>query len=689
MHLSSGEILCKSMETAEPAQAEAVGTSAVQVHYRPPRGQIIAPRNDRRKLPVIQLGGIRVHAVTEEACIRHVLDTLDGGRGGVVVTPNLDHLRRCLHDMRFGALVAEADLVVADGMPLVWASRLQGTPLPERVAGSDLISSLSAAATERGRSIFLLGGTPGSARAAAEVLARRHPELAITGTHCPPFGFEKDEIAIAEIISILSIADPNIVYVALGSPKQELLIERVRATLPDAWWLGVGNSFSFLAGDVKRAPLWMQKHGLEWVHRLVQEPKRLFRRYVVLGLPFAAALLGRSMVQGVPVRWRKRLRGKTRGAALPETVERNTGEASAPRVDLSAGADRVVRKKHPLRRLRSIILLGGALRPNPLSFATQRSVLNLPLGERESIVSRWLEQAADVARTAGLDTLPVRVVIDRLSRLPVVEPLRYEYGAVCVQRDPADFRGTGGVLADLAGEWADEDLILVVNAQQVLLEPLGELTEALHRTRGDVSLVVHGDGTPSGVMLLACGALRQVPTTGFVDLKEQGLPQIARRFDVTVLRRQHPTGLPVRSAGEYVAALRQYHLSRAGRHAVNDPLAEDWRPAFAIVEEGADVDPLARVHDSVVLRGRASRRARCWCGAWRAPAPWLAGIAFWWTRCLRPMSRAGGGQDDECGVPTVGPMEPLAAAGGDCHGRAGRRGDAECVGGHLSHRQRG
>ena len=123
-----------------------------------------------KPLPLVDLLGIKLHAITELDCIRYVLGQMDRGRGGVLVTPNLDHLRRYLCDVNFGALVAEADLVVADGMPLVWASRLQGTPLPERVAGSNLISTLSAAAAERGRSIFLLGGSAGTAEGAAQVL---------------------------------------------------------------------------------------------------------------------------------------------------------------------------------------------------------------------------------------------------------------------------------------------------------------------------------------------------------------------------------------------------------------------------------------------------------------------------------------------------------------------------------------
>jgi N-acetylglucosaminyldiphosphoundecaprenol N-acetyl-beta-D-mannosaminyltransferase len=144
-----------------------------------------APAADvlRAPLPIIRLHGVDLHAIDEATAINHILDELDAGFGGFVVTPNLDHLRRCGDDVSFGALVAEADLVLADGMPLVWAARLQGTPLPARVAGSDLIWSLSAAAAARGRSIFMLGGAPGTADAAAAKLAEKYPDLRIAGTH--------------------------------------------------------------------------------------------------------------------------------------------------------------------------------------------------------------------------------------------------------------------------------------------------------------------------------------------------------------------------------------------------------------------------------------------------------------------------------------------------------------------------
>ncbi len=239
--------------------------------------------------PRVQLLGLTLDALTERQVVDHMMTNASRGRGGWVITPNLDHLRRFTIDPEFAAFFTQAELVVADGMPLVWASRLQGTPLPERVAGSDLIWSLSAAAAERQVPIYLLGGDPGTGEEAARVLCGRFPGLKISGIECPPFGFEKDQTAVWKIIKRLQTSRPGIVFVALGSPKQEQLIATIRGCLPEAWFIGVGISLSFVSGHVTRAPRWMRR--MEWLHRLAQEPRRLARRYLIDGLPFLGVLI--------------------------------------------------------------------------------------------------------------------------------------------------------------------------------------------------------------------------------------------------------------------------------------------------------------------------------------------------------------------------------------------------------------
>ncbi len=250
-------------------------------------------------IPTITLMGWPLAAITEQQSVEHILDQLDQGHGGWVVTPNLDHLRRLVRDRSFAELCRPATLLVPDGMPLIWASRLQRTPLPERVAGSSLVSTLSEEAARRGRSIFLLGGDPGTAEGAGEALCRRYQGLKIAGTHCPIMGFEKDEQEIGKIADILKQASPDIVYVALGSPKQEWLISQLQEQLPNAWWMGVGISFSYLCGSVKRAPRWARKTGLEWCFRLFQEPRRLIKRYLWEDLPFGVFLLVKAAIRGL------------------------------------------------------------------------------------------------------------------------------------------------------------------------------------------------------------------------------------------------------------------------------------------------------------------------------------------------------------------------------------------------------
>jgi N-acetylglucosaminyldiphosphoundecaprenol N-acetyl-beta-D-mannosaminyltransferase len=239
----------------------------------------------------VSLLGVEFDRITHSGVVARVAAALDQGEGGWVVTPNVDILRQAVRAPESRALLEQATLVLADGMPLFWASRLQGTPLPERVAGSDLVWSLPEMAASRGASVFLLGGDPGVAERAARALIARFPELEVAGTLCPPHGFDQDPVAVSRLIKTVQEAKPRIVFVALGFPKQERLIRDLRQALPQAWMFGLGISLSFVAGEVRRAPRALQVLGLEWVHRFAQEPRRLARRYLVHGVPFALRLL--------------------------------------------------------------------------------------------------------------------------------------------------------------------------------------------------------------------------------------------------------------------------------------------------------------------------------------------------------------------------------------------------------------
>lgn len=277
----------------------------------PGRLRISADRATPREVPqvrTVRLMGAPFAEISESDAVRLIVDAAIKRRGHWTITANLDHLRRYTRDAQARRLIDDADMVVADGTPLVWASRLAGVPLPERVAGSDMIWSICEAISHSQGSVFLLGGDPGVATAAARVLAENNPGLVIAGTSCPPMGFENDAREVDRIVAQLRATAPQIVLVGLGFPKQDLLISQLRQLLPSVSFIGVGISLSFVAGEMSRAPKWTQRFGLEWLVRLLKEPRRLARRYLLQGIPFALELFAsglryRVQVGGREGRW--------------------------------------------------------------------------------------------------------------------------------------------------------------------------------------------------------------------------------------------------------------------------------------------------------------------------------------------------------------------------------------------------
>jgi N-acetylglucosaminyldiphosphoundecaprenol N-acetyl-beta-D-mannosaminyltransferase len=243
--------------------------------------------------------GLPFHRLDHLELVRLFLEGVRMGRGGWIVTPNLDILRQFTGSLVSRELIMSASHRVADGTPIVWASRLAGEPVPERVPGSDLVMSLPEAAAQAGVSVFLLGGNPGVAAAAANRLRADHPGLRTVESYCPPFGFEDDPEELSRIKKALVDAQPTLVLVGLGFPKQEQLIGSLRTQMPRTWFVGVGISLSFLAGEQRRAPATLQRLGLEWLHRLAHEPRRLFRRYLIQGVPFSLRLLSWALVHRV------------------------------------------------------------------------------------------------------------------------------------------------------------------------------------------------------------------------------------------------------------------------------------------------------------------------------------------------------------------------------------------------------
>jgi N-acetylglucosaminyldiphosphoundecaprenol N-acetyl-beta-D-mannosaminyltransferase len=250
-------------------------------------------RQSGRGSEQITLMSVRLDNLSEEEAAEYVVSAAERGEGGQLVNPNVDVMRQVATDRSLLPLLEGADLVLPDGMPLLWAARLQGSPLKERVPVSEAINTLCVKASEKGIGVFLLGGAPGTAERAAEVLMDRSPALSVSYL-CPPFGFEDDELEMAGIVSALERDQPGIVFCAFGFPKQERLMHILSDRFPAAWFVGSGGTFSMIAGDMPKAPPWMRNNGLEWLHRLRLEPGRLFERYIVHDLPFACRMLASS-----------------------------------------------------------------------------------------------------------------------------------------------------------------------------------------------------------------------------------------------------------------------------------------------------------------------------------------------------------------------------------------------------------
>jgi N-acetylglucosaminyldiphosphoundecaprenol N-acetyl-beta-D-mannosaminyltransferase len=225
------------------------------------------------------LGHALIHRDSLEEIAEEVVRRAKRGSPTMVVTPNADHVVNLERDAALRAAYARADLVVPDGMPVVWASRMLGTPAKERVTGSDLMPRLCRLAAQHGLKVFLLGGQEAVVRLAADRLVQANEGLQIAGVLSPPFGFERDPACNDAIVQSIRESEADIVFVCLGSPKQDVWMASHIARFDKGVFLGVGAAVEFCAGTTKRAPAWMQRKGLEWLYRLSREPRRLTVRY--------------------------------------------------------------------------------------------------------------------------------------------------------------------------------------------------------------------------------------------------------------------------------------------------------------------------------------------------------------------------------------------------------------------------
>lgn len=220
-------------------------------------------------LPSATLLGVRVHSVTMDEAVAHLSALLTEG-SGYVVTLNAAMLGRAARDEAFRRIVNSAALVTADGMGTVLVARILGVRLPQRVAGVDLVDRLCAQCARTGKGIFFLGAAPGVAEEAAQRLTRWHPGLHVVGTHPGYFSGEEE----GAIVRRIRAAGTHLLLVALGSPKQELWLAQHLAESGARVGIGVGGSLDVYAGRVLMAPNWTRALGLEWVYRLIREPRR-------------------------------------------------------------------------------------------------------------------------------------------------------------------------------------------------------------------------------------------------------------------------------------------------------------------------------------------------------------------------------------------------------------------------------
>lgn len=213
------------------------------------------------------------------------LDSIDKliseNNNSYVVTPNVDHIIQLERGGEIVDVYKHANLILCDGKPLIWISKWYGTPIKEKISGSDLFPLLCQRAAKKGYTMFFLGAAKGVAAKAAQNLMTRYPGLKVVGTYSPSYGFEKDPKKTEKVIHIIKKANPQILIVGLGAPKQEKFIYENRKKLGVPVSLGLGASLDFEAGNIKRAPKWMANHGLEWLYRITQDPKRLAKRYLV------------------------------------------------------------------------------------------------------------------------------------------------------------------------------------------------------------------------------------------------------------------------------------------------------------------------------------------------------------------------------------------------------------------------
>jgi len=243
----------------------------------------------------VKMFGISIDNLTMEEAIKKIDSIIRNAKPSYIVTPNVDHIVQLQYDKEFKEIYDNASMVLADGMPLIWASALLKKKLVERVTGADLVPEIMKLAEQKNYRVFILGGDKGVAEKAIEKTLKNTSRPFPMSSYSPPMGFEKDVTELEKIKKLIKEFQPDILLVSLGSPKGEKWISNNFKELQIPFSASIGAAIDFLAGTKKRAPLWMQKIGLEWFYRFLQEPKRMFKRYFIRDSKFIFLLLRELM----------------------------------------------------------------------------------------------------------------------------------------------------------------------------------------------------------------------------------------------------------------------------------------------------------------------------------------------------------------------------------------------------------
>jgi N-acetylglucosaminyldiphosphoundecaprenol N-acetyl-beta-D-mannosaminyltransferase len=245
-------------------------------------------------VPATRVLDVPISTVNMAAAVAIILDWIRNRNAQYICVRDVHGLMRAQDDEALMDIHHGAGLITPDGMPLVWLSKLRGYKGAGRVCGADLVAALTDASQAIGGRHYFYGGKPGVAERMAEVLKERYPGIVIAGCSTPPFRALVEE-EDREATEMIAATKPDIVWVGLSTPKQEYWMRDHVGRVPGATLIGVGAAFDFYTGEVKRAPRWMRESGLEWLHRLLSEPRRLWQRYLVLAPKFVFLVAGRML----------------------------------------------------------------------------------------------------------------------------------------------------------------------------------------------------------------------------------------------------------------------------------------------------------------------------------------------------------------------------------------------------------